>query len=115
MCAGRLWGYRELWLHVDIINSQAQHLYKQAGFDIKSQDGWYYIVGRKRYLMQKPLPLIQKAVKEAASLTVTGGSVRNSDGVFVWDVQADDSVAEATERTLNPTELPSRQMPEPES
>ena len=65
--------------------------------------------------MQKPLPLVQKAVKEAASLTVTGGSVRNSDGVFVWDVQADDSVAEATERTLNPTELPSRQMPEPES
>ena len=75
---------------MDIINSQAQQLYKEAGFSIRSQDSWYYIIGRKRYLMQKALPLLQK---QSRDLTVTGGSVRNADGVYVWDVQPNESAA----------------------
>lgn len=97
VCAGRLWGYGQLWLHVDVINDQAQSLYKDAGFDIQSRDGWYYIVGRKRYLMQKALPVVQKQTSVATNLTVTGGSVRNADGVFVWDVKSDDVAAIPTD------------------
>lgn len=72
---------------MDIINKQAQKLYMGSGFGIKSQDSWYYILSRKRYLMQKALPERQvRALNNSTS--VAGGSVR-SDGVFVWDVQPD--------------------------
>ncbi len=79
-----------MWLHVDIINKQAQQLYTGSGFGIKSQDSWYYILGRKRYLMQKALQdrSRQRKVQEG-DLNITGGSVRGTDGVFVWDVQPD--------------------------
>ena len=77
-----------MWLHVNIVNDHAQHLYKAAGFDIKSQDKWYHILSRKRYLMQKSLPA-RPPQKQAAGLTVTGGAVRSTDGVFVWDVESD--------------------------
>lgn len=43
--------------------------------------------------MQKALPLIQKQTKDASRMTVTGGSVRNADGVFVWDVKPDEPAA----------------------
>lgn len=104
VCAGRLWGYGQLWLHVDVINDQAQSLYKDAGFNIQSQDGWYYIVGRKRYLMQKALPVVQKQTSVATNLTVTGGSVRNADGVFVWDVKSDDLAVVPTDLNSESTD-----------
>ena len=72
---------------MDIINTQAQKLYMGSGFGIKSQDSWYYILSRKRYLMQKALPERQSMALSKGS-KVAGGSVR-SDGVFVWDVQPD--------------------------
>ena len=86
--AGALWGHDTIWLHVDMINKQAQALYLGSGFNIKSQDSWYYVLSRKRYLMQKALK--QRQSREQAQrqkLNVAGGSVRGSDGVFVWDVQ----------------------------
>ena len=72
---------------MDIINKQAQKLYMGSGFGIKSQDSWYYILSRKRYLMQKALPERQQRGLSNTS-KVAGGSKR-SDGVFVWDVQPD--------------------------
>lgn len=85
VCAGALWDHKEIWLHVDVVNKQAQKLYMGSGFAIKSQDSWYYILGRKRYLMQKTLPERQPQAP-SDNTSVAGGSVR-SDGVFVWDVQ----------------------------
>lgn len=86
-----------MWLHVDIINKQAQSLYVGSGFGIKSQDSWYYILSRKRYLMQKALPERHSRGRvQNGRQDVAGGSVRGSDGVFVWDVQPDsDSTASA--------------------
>ena len=72
---------------MDIINKQAQKLYMGSGFGIQSQDSWYYILSRKRYLMQKALPERQQTAS-SNSTRVAGGTVR-SDGVFVWDVQPD--------------------------
>lgn len=93
-CAGALWGHTEIWLHVDIVNKQAQTLYLGSGFGINSQDSWYYILGRKRYLMQKPLP--ERQIRTLSDATkVAGGSVR-SDGVFVWDVQPDSNSGTST-------------------
>lgn len=87
---GGLWGYSDIWLHVDIVNKQAQDLYLGSGFGIKSQDGWYYILGRKRYLLQKALPdKSSQRTAQQTDLASAGGSVRGSDGVFVWDVQPD--------------------------
>ena len=55
-----------------------------------SQDGWYYILGRKRYLLQKALPdKSSQRTAQQTDLASAGGSVRGSDGVFVWDVQPD--------------------------
>ena len=88
-----------MWLHVNIVNSHAQNLYRAAGFDIQSQDKWYHIFSRKRYLMNKAL-LPRARQRPAASLTVTGGAVRKDDGVFVWDVASDAPAA------VIPTELP---------
>lgn len=77
-----------MWLHVDLINKQAHQLYLGSGFSIKSQDSWYYIIGRKRYLMQKALPdRTSRRRAQTAGVATAGGSVRGSDGVFVWDVQ----------------------------
>ncbi|KAA6427445.1 MAG: GCN5-related N-acetyltransferase [Trebouxia sp. A1-2] len=87
---GGLWGHSEMWLHVDVINEQAQKLYIGSGFGIKSRDSWYYIIGRKRYLMQKSLTdRSRKTRAEKADVRLAGGSIRGSDGVFVWDVQPD--------------------------
>ncbi|KAL3151350.1 hypothetical protein ABBQ38_013183 [Trebouxia sp. C0009 RCD-2024] len=84
---GALWDHQEIWLHVDVINQQAQELYMGSGFAIRSQDSWYYILGRKRYLMQKALPERQSRASNN-EMTGAGGSLR-SDGVFVWNVQPD--------------------------
>lgn len=90
---GGLWGHSEMWLHVDVINEQAQNLYMGSGFGIKSRDSWYYIIGRKRYLMQKSLTdRSRKTRAEKADVRLAGGSIRGSDGVFVWDVQPDSNV-----------------------
>lgn len=79
---------------MDIVNKQAQTLYMGSGFSINSQDSWYYILSRKRYLMQKALPERQnRALSDRTK--VAGGSVR-SDGVFVWDVQPDSSSSTST-------------------
>ncbi len=94
--AGGLWGHSEMWLHVDVINEQAQKLYMGSGFGIKSRDSWYYIIGRKRYLMQKTLTdRSRKTRAEKADVRLAGGSIRGSDGVFVWDVQPDSNVTTA--------------------
>ena len=91
--AGGLWGHSEMWLHVDVINEQAQNLYMGSGFGIKSRDSWYYIIGRKRYLMRKSLTNRGgKTRAEKADVRLAGGSIRGSDGVFVWDVQPDSNV-----------------------
>ena len=76
-----------MWLHVDVINKQAQALYMGSGFAIRSQDSWYYILGRKRYLMQKALPERESRALDN-EMKVSGGSVR-PDGVFIWNVQPD--------------------------
>ncbi len=94
--AGTLWGHSEMWLHVDVINEQAQKLYMGSGFRIKSRDSWYYIIGRKRYLMQKTLTdRSRKTRAEKADVRLAGGSIRGSDGVFVWDIQPDSNVTTA--------------------
>lgn len=81
-----------MWLHVDLINKQAQQLYLGSGFSIESQDSWYYVIGRKRYLMQKALPdRTSRRRAQTADVATAGGSVRGSDGVFVWDVQPSSS------------------------
>lgn len=72
---------------MDVINKQAQELYMGSGFAIRSQDSWYYILGRKRYLMQKALPDRQSRASNQ-EMNGAGGSVR-SDGVFVWNVRPD--------------------------
>ena len=77
-----------MWLHVDIINERAQKLYKRSGFGIHSRDPWYYVLGRKRYLMWKDLPSRQQSANSANSSAVAQGSVRSSDGVYIWDVQS---------------------------
>ena len=82
---------------MDIINKQAQKLYMGSGFDIQSQDSWYYILSRKRYLMQKALPERQQTASSNRT-RVAGGTVR-SDGVFVWNVQPDTSSGTNTVQT----------------
>lgn len=85
---GALWGYPDMWLHVDIINERAQKLYKGAGFGIHSQDPWYYVLGRKRYLMRKDLPGRLQSPNSANSSAFAQGSLRSSDGVYIWDVES---------------------------
>ncbi|DBB07237.1 hypothetical protein WJX77_002185 [Trebouxia sp. C0004] len=92
---GALWGHSEMWLHVDVINEQAQKLYLGSGFGIKSRDSWYYIIGRKRYLMQKALTDRSRKTRAKNAVRLAGGSIRGSDGVFVWDVQPDANVTAA--------------------
>lgn len=82
---------------MDIVNKQAQTLYMGSGFGINSRDSWYYILSRKRYLMQKALP--ERRNRGSSDKTkVAGGSVR-SDGVFVWDVQPDSNSSTSTVST----------------
>ena len=47
----RLWGFDELWLHVNIDNPGAQRLYEGLGYERVSEDPWWYI--DRRYLLVK--------------------------------------------------------------
>ena len=49
----RLWGFDEMWLHVNIDNPGARALYEGLGYAIVSEDPWFYL--DRRYLMRKKL------------------------------------------------------------
>eukprot|EP00891_Asterochloris_glomerata_P009477 jgi/Astpho2/9477/fgenesh1_pg.00145_%23_72_t len=56
---GRLWGYKELWLHVDMGNESGEALYSSAGYRQIAEDPWYWIFGKRRRLLRKELkPLV---------------------------------------------------------
>ena len=50
----KLWGFDEMWLHVNIDNPGARALYEGLGYAIVSEDPWFYL--DRRYLMRKTLP-----------------------------------------------------------
>ena len=50
----KLWGFDEMWLHVNIDNPGARALYEGLGYAIVSEDPWFYL--DRRYLMRKALP-----------------------------------------------------------
>lgn len=50
----KLWGFDEMWLHVNIDNPGARALYEGLGYTIVSEDPWFYL--DRRYLMRKTLP-----------------------------------------------------------
>jgi len=47
----RLWGFEEMWLHVNIDNPGARRLYERCGYAVVSEDPWFYL--DRRYLMVK--------------------------------------------------------------
>jgi len=49
----KLWGFDEMWLHVNIDNPGARALYEGLGYAIVSEDPWFYL--DRRYLMRKKL------------------------------------------------------------
>ena len=49
----KLWGFSEMWLHVNIDNPGAKSLYEKLGYEIVSEDPWFYL--DRRYLMKKEL------------------------------------------------------------
>lgn len=49
----QLWGYDELWLHVNIDNPGAQRLYEGLGYRRVSEDPWWYL--DRRYLLVRKL------------------------------------------------------------
>ena len=49
----KLWGFTEMWLHVNIDNGGAFALYKKLGYEIVSTDPLWYL--DRRYLMVKKL------------------------------------------------------------
>eukprot|EP00873_Tetraselmis_striata_P024643 jgi/Tetstr1/444907/TSEL_003358.t1 len=76
---GTRWGQDALWLHVECDNTAALQLYLGEGFQRRSTDPWWYLIGRK-HLLVKPLP--QRAAPAAQSV---GGRTSDS-GVFTWSV-----------------------------
>lgn len=48
-----MWGFDEMWLHVNIDNPGAQKLYEGMGYERVGEDPWWYL--DRRYLMKKKL------------------------------------------------------------
>ena len=49
----KMWGFDEMWLHVNIDNPGAQKLYEGMGYERVGEDPWWYL--DRRYLMKKTL------------------------------------------------------------
>ena len=49
----RLWGFEEMWLHVNIDNPGARKLYEGLGYERVGEDPWWYL--DRRYLMRKTI------------------------------------------------------------
>ena len=49
----KMWGYDELWLHVNVDNPSAKKLYERAGYAFHSEDPWFYL--DRRFLLFKKL------------------------------------------------------------
>jgi len=49
----KLWGFEEMWLHVNIDNPGARKLYEGLGYERVGEDPWWYL--DRRYLMRKTI------------------------------------------------------------
>ena len=82
-----------MWLHFDRGNSAAEALYLSRGFAVEREDPAWRIWPKRQSLLSKQLtPMAPWPVSPVTDVT---GSVRRSDGVFVWEQAADVSGQDA--------------------
>ena len=57
--AARVWGYSEVWIHVDVDNPVVRVAYERRGYVARSEDQWWYgfggLFGKRRVLLVKSL------------------------------------------------------------
>ena len=55
--ATRMWGYPELYLHVDVGNARTREMYERRGYEACGEDPWWWglggILGARRVLLKK--------------------------------------------------------------
>ena len=55
--AARVWGFPEVWIHVDVDNPVVRVAYERRGYVARSEDPWWYgfggLFGKRRILMVK--------------------------------------------------------------
>lgn len=85
---GRRWGQDSLWLHTYSDNKGAIALYERSGYTLHSERRrlsslW---TGKKERLYVKYLQQLSRSEDaESGEVVSVSGSVRASDGAFVWD------------------------------
>lgn len=90
MRLGRRWQRDSAWLHVEERNSAGLGLYQAAGFrGVSSQRRWNSAFRKSRLMSRLLPPATRCKVSDGAAgqqgATVTGGSTRRADGVFIWE------------------------------
>lgn len=76
----KLWGYHEIWLHVDHESREAYELYKKIGY--KEVLGVAFWRHSKRRLMKKSIVVDNR--KERGELKEGGMNAEN--GAYIWNV-----------------------------